>query len=158
MKNLLLIAGLFLLVQTACKDDIKELAPPASKVEGIKASWVLDKCILIDEQSLTRESNDITAFVSANGNAKSNITFTETNYTVDTAGLVYNVFESASGTWAFDNNSYPTKIILTPNNGNAFELPLGGPVRPTDAFLRIKKMVNCGTANAFSYNFSFIRK
>lgn len=157
MKKLLI--GIFTITAlAACKKEIKEIGTPANKVDGLKASWVLAKCVLIDEKSLTREANDITNFVSANGLAKPNIIFTESNYSVDTTNQVYNIFGVTNGSWTFDDDAYPTKIILTPAVGDIVELPLGGPTRPTDIYLKIKKVVLCTNEATFSYNFDFIRK
>lgn len=149
------IAALVLLAP-ACKKD-KTLDPAPSKVEGLSASWVLVKASQVDEVSLIKETADITDFYST-GTQMPNITF-NANFTFssDNTGVAKSHFGS-SGTWAFDNNDYPTKILLTYTGGGTDELPLGATIRTTDTRLKIKQTIYCGTDAAFSYLLEFERK
>ena len=46
----------FFISLMACKKEIKDIGAPASKVEGLQANWVLQRCSMVDELSLTKES------------------------------------------------------------------------------------------------------
>ena len=102
----LAIVGLMI---ASCKKDVKEIGAPASKMEGIKASWILTKAVQVDELSLTKESANVYSFFSSSSNLP-NIVFSDSTYTVDTVGLKLNFFGGVSGKWAFDNPLYPAKI------------------------------------------------
>ncbi len=160
MKKLILLSAIAAFMLNACKKEIKDLGAPSSKMEGIKANWVLSQAVQVDEKSLTRESSDITRYFVLGAKAP-NISFTESNYTVDTVGLSLNFFGGTTGKWAFDDPKYPSKITFTPDGGTAFSLPLNGPIRPTD-HLKFTKLINhvCkgDTALIMSYNLEFIRK
>ena len=144
----------------SCKKDVKEIGAPASKMEGIKASWILTKAVQVDELSLTKESANIYGFFSRSSNLP-NIMFSDSTYSVDTVGLKLNFFGGVSGKWAFDNPLYPAKISFQPDGGTPFTLKLGGPIRPQDN-LRITKeiMVSCKGEEelVMSYVMEFMRK
>lgn len=158
--NTWLMAGLMATAIFACKKETKEIGAPASKVEGIKASWTLSKCVHVDEVSLIKESANITTFFAESGKMP-NITFTDSTYAVDTAGLKINFFNSTDGTWAFDNVSFPSKVIFTPTVGDKFEFKLNGPIRPQDNLKFTKPIYqSCKGKNThvMSYNLEFVRK
>lgn len=145
---------------SACKKELKEIGNPASKVEGIQSSWVLKKSVQIDEVSLVKESANITSFF-ANGSTLPNITFGASTYSVDTVGLKINFFGTVSGTWAFDNNEFPSMIKFTPSDAAPFDLKLNGPIRPKDnlKFTRpIYTSCKGATTHVMSYNLEFVRK
>jgi hypothetical protein len=144
----------------ACKKELKDIGTPGSKVEGIQASWVLKKCVHVDEQSLTKEAANITRYFS-NGPKLPHITFNDTLYTVDTVGLGINFFNSTSGSWRFDNDNFPSKIFFTPIDAAPFEFKLNGPIRPQDNLKFTKQVSNsCKGAETLimSYNLEFLRK
>lgn len=157
MKQILtfFIAAMVLLAP-ACKKETT-LNPAPSKIEGLAASWVLVQASQVDELSLIKETADITDFY-ATGAAMPNITFNSNfTFTSDNTGVAKTHFGN-SGTWAFDNNDYPTKIILTYTGGGTDDLPLGATIRTTDKRLKIKQTINCGTDAVFSYLLEFERK
>lgn len=160
MKKTLYIAVAALLMVGACKKEMKELGAPASKVEGLLATWELNKAVQVDEQSLTKESANIFHYFSSSAKLP-NITFLDSTYTVDTAGLSFNFFGGPSGSWKFDDVDYPSKITFTPDGGASFDLKLNGPIRPQDN-LRLSKEVmhSCKGKSTWvmSYNVEFIRK
>lgn len=151
----LLALGVF-----ACKKDLKDIGTPGSKVEGIQASWEMSKCVHVDEVSLVKESANITGYFTK-GSKLPNISFKDSLYTVDTAGVVINFFNSTAGVWKFDNDNFPTKILFTPSDAMPFEFKLNGPIRPQDN-LKFTKQVftSCKGAqtHVMSYNLEFIRK
>ncbi len=159
IKLSVLLSLAVVLLIGACKKDIKEIGLPGSKVEGIKASWVLTKAVQVDELSLTKEAANIYGYFS-NSSKMPNITFTDSTYSVDTAGLELNFFVAPNGTWSFDDPEFPSTITFNPEGGSSFELKLNGPIRPQDN-LRLSKEVHksCkGKATwAMSYNLEFKR-
>jgi hypothetical protein len=160
MKNYIYILLVSTLLVGACKKETKEIGMPASKMEGIMADWQMSKAIQVDETSLTKESANIFAYFSKSMKLP-NIKFTATTYTVDTVGLGFNLFGGASGTWAFDDVLYPSKITFTPDGGEAFDLKLNGPIRPQDNLKLSKEIYNsCKGKDTWvmSYNVEFIRK
>ncbi len=160
MRNTTIALACTFLMLGACKKDVKEIGMVASKVEGVKANWELSKAVQVDEQSLTKESANITGFFNKAGKLP-NISFSDTTYTVDTAGLSFNFFGSASGTWKFDDQEFPSKITFTPNGGNAFDLKLNGPIRPQDNLRLSKEITHSCKGKAtwvMSYNLEFTRK
>jgi hypothetical protein len=111
----------------------------------------------VDEKSLTKESIDITDFYTQeNGSQAPNITFNTTNstYTSDTSGVVVKYF-GTSGTWHFDDNTYPSKILLTTSVGTTLVFPLGTNLQSANPTLLFKDSLFCGTASSMTYNLTF---
>lgn len=156
MKKIAYSILIFLAFQS-CKSELKEIGSPSNKVDGIKSSWVLSKCVQIDEKSLTKEYADVTRFFTS-GNKLPNITFSDSTYTVDTSGLSFNYFGGPSGKWQFDNNDYPTKVTFKPDGGSSFDILLNGPTRTSDPLLKFKKTISCSGSSIFTYNIEFTRK
>jgi hypothetical protein len=162
MKKIIVIISIFISL-AACKKELKELYPPSSKVDGIKASWELSSCSMIDELSLVKEATTMGDFFTVNpSNKKPNIKFDIVSgvrtYTVDTANVLINFFENPTGTWTFDNDEYPTEVVFTPTVGTVFSLPLGASIRTVDTYLKFKKPVYCSGELKFSYVLEFKRK
>lgn len=162
MKKITIIIAIFISF-IACKKELKELGPPSSKIDGIKATWELKSCSMIDELSLVKEATPMGDFFTNNPiNRKPNIKFEVISgvktYTVDTTNLMVNFFESPTGTWAFDNDEYPTEVQFIPTGGTLFSLPLGASIRTVDTFLKLKKPVFCSGELKFSYVLEFERK
>ena len=163
MNKCITMSLLALLVLGACKKELKEIGAPASKVEGISASWEMIQAIQIDEKSLTRESFNLTPYFIKQGKLP-NITFTADSFSVDTVGVSINFFGGTRGTWTFDNPSAPSSIQFLPNDAAAFTLNLGGPIRPGDN-LKISKLVQApckgdtdGPGSVMSFVLTFNRK
>lgn len=157
-KTIVFLCALFML--GACEKDVKEIGKIASKIEGIKANWELSKAVQVDEQSLTKESANITGFFTKGGKLP-NISFSDSTYSVDTDGLAFNFFGGASGTWKFDDPEFPSKITFTPTGGKSFDLKLNGPIRPQDNLRISKEITNSCKGKAtwvMSYNLEFTRK
>lgn len=162
MKKIIL-AGLVLIVfgTSACKKEYESIGLPSSKIDGVVSRWVLTSFVITDKVTIVEETMDMTEFFT-NGSALPNITFTisgtDTLYTCDTTGLPFNVFGTTAGKWRFDDINFPSKIILTPTDGNpVVEFNLLAPIRTVDNALKISKVVNCNGAAAFTYDFSFNR-
>ncbi|MFY8165561.1 MAG: DUF5004 domain-containing protein [Sediminibacterium sp.] len=152
---------------SACKkkyDDSKEVAPPVSSPEKIAAAlngtWKMTNALQVDEKSLVKESMNIADFLTSESGQVPNIIFntTDSSFTVDTTNLVLNLFELSSGKWSFDDNRYPSKIILKDLNGNpASEVIIGKNLLSPAPQINFVSSVNCEAEKAFSYSVSFFK-
>ncbi len=155
-------------VITGCKkpyDYDKEVAASVSTPEKIAGSingtWKMSSAIEIDEKSLVKESMDIADFLTSDAGTVPNITFNTTDYTftVDTNSLVQNFFKVVNGKWSFDDNRYPSKVILTDMDNNPlFDVVIGKNLLSPTPQLNFVDGVNCGTDKAISYSVSFIKQ
>jgi hypothetical protein len=146
---------------SACRKEYKEIGEAPSKIEGITAAWILSSCSVVDKGGFVEETMDITPFFSSTSRLP-NISFKmEGNvgrYTCDTSNIAFNFFGGTSGSWQFDNAEFPTKVTLTPDGSTqTIVLPLAATIRPTDAFLRIDKSIQCGGSEKGVYRLTFSR-
>ena len=146
----------------ACKPDLKgELGTPSDKVEGINGTWEIATFSQQDPNNPIREERDLSEFYVIPGETPTQLTFDKTNrtYTVQ-AGAGKNFFGDG-GSWGFDNDEYPTYLMLyTPTD--TIQTLLGSVVRPTDTQLRIQLENACVDAAGIKtvtsiYKFSFNR-
>ncbi len=145
----------------ACKKEYKEIGEIPSKIEGITATWVLNKCSSVDKASIVEESWDITSFFYTTQKLP-NITFVMEGsigtYSCDTSLVAYQFFGGTKGTWQFDNNEFPQSVILHPSGSTeTIVLPLAKTIRPTDTYLEVDKSVTCKGKETSVYRLSFIR-
>jgi hypothetical protein len=145
-------------------DYDKEITPkysPEKMASAINGKWELTKALHIDEKSITKESIDITDFYAQDGASLPNITFA-TNpqiFTVDTAGVVFNYFNGTSGTWAFDDDRYPSQISLTDNSGSTLGvIKIGSNLLGLTPTLTYVSEASCGGEKAMTYNIQFTKK
>ncbi|MBI1308065.1 MAG: DUF5004 domain-containing protein [Bacteroidetes bacterium] len=157
MKNLLMLLMLPVLIFTGCKKDRPVLDPPGSKLEGINSSWILVGVDQVDIASLQQKSLDVSeAFI---GDIAMQVQFNSSDFTYSvTNGSGPNYFGN-SGSWAFDDNEYPTQITLTTSTGDVKVCPLLHTIRPVDTYLQFSYARTCSNADApyVSYNFKFAR-
>lgn len=161
MNKIYILLAAIGLMATACRKEYKEIGEAPSKIEGISATWVLQSCSSIDKAAIVEESSDITSFFYTNTRMP-NITFVMEGsvgtYTCDTSNVAYQFFGGPKGTWEFDNNDYPSKVILHPTGSSqSITMPLVDPIRPTDPYLKMDKLVTCGGKTTSIYRLSFIR-
>jgi hypothetical protein len=163
MKKKVLIMGyvLALFMLSACRKEYKEIGDLPSKVDGLTASWVLSSCEVLDKGGIIEETIDVTPFFQTKSKLP-NVSFTMESgvgtYSCDTSNIAFQFFGGTAGKWRFDNEQYPTKIILIPNGGvESIVLPLGSTIRPTDTYLKLDKAVLCGGEEKSVYRLSFIR-
>jgi hypothetical protein len=161
MKLNIKISGIVLLLSVftlqACKNDRLELGEAYSKLEGIHSNWALADVEIIDVASIAQKRLNIgTAFIGATP-MQMDFNSEDFTYTV-TPGSGPNYF-GTGGSWAFDNNDYPTKITLTTNQGETLELPLAHTIRTIDPFLTFTYDRYCGNEEDpyISYEFKFTR-
>jgi hypothetical protein len=70
-----------------------------------------------------------------------------------------NIFESVNGKWRFDDNNFPTKIILMPTgSSNQIEFKLMAPIRVVDQKLILRKSIICKDKEVAAYDLEFIRR
>lgn len=155
-KWMFIFALTAIVASSGCKDK-DELDPPGSKLDGINSNWEMVDVVQIDIATLAqKELNVSNAFIGAKA-MKIQFNASDFTYTV-TPGSGPNYFGTA-GTWAFDDNEYPTKITLTTSANETKVLPLVRTIRPVDAFLHFSYQRKCANADKpyIAYEFKFIR-
>lgn len=170
MKNINVIGSTLMLIGLlvfGCKkpyDDSKEVASPITSpekiAEALNGTWKMTTALQIDEKSLVRESMDISDFLTAENGQVPNINFNtiDSTFSVDTTNLVLNLFVLSNGKWSFDDNRYPSKIILKDLNGiMASEVIIGKNLLSPNPQLNFASSFSCGAEKAMSYNVSFVK-
>lgn len=163
MKKIFIItAALFTAIAwQGCQEDDLEIGDPASSIEGLtKSPWRLTDAYLVDEGSPSRDEKSVAQFFTATQN-RLQLFFNDDGTFNVLPGEGLNPFPLA-GTWAFDLNEAPSKILLT-SDGVTTEAPLGAPVRPVDRELQINFIKRYCTVDgeekpALGYRFVFERQ
>lgn len=162
MKKYLLILGATLnLLVVSCRKEYKEIGEVPSKIDGITAQWVLNSCKLVDKAAIVEETVDITPFFNQ-ARKLPNVSFTMEGglgtYTCDTSDVAFSFFGGTKGTWSFDNNEFPKKLLIQPQGTTTqIAYPLVATIRPTDTYLQIDKSIFCNGVEKAVYRLSFIR-
>jgi Domain of unknown function (DUF5004) len=151
---------LILVVAGSCKKDvIPPIGEPASKLAGINATWRLTKVEQFDEKVAgDSKTFDITSFFTTG--AAPTIQFDSAAKTFQyNAGTAPN-FLGVSGLWRFDDDNYPTVILVKESTaGRERSWVLGGPTRPVDTQLKLRISRNACAADAsYAYLFTFTRQ
>lgn len=150
--TLLLLLGVGL---AACKPEDLILDPPGSKLDGINGTFTLSEVIQVDPFVIgSGNSLDITSVFTGGGTPSISFNSSALTYTfVPQNGPNY---LGNSGSWAFDNDDYPT--LITMNDGTAqYDLKLLHTIRPQDEFLEVQYERSCGTTVSVIYQFKFAR-
>jgi hypothetical protein len=163
MKKIFIITAVIFsaIVWQACQDDDLEIGTPASSIEGLtKSPWRLIDAYLVDEGSPARDEKSVAQFFTTTDNRLQLFFNTDGTFNV-LPGEGLNPFP-LSGTWAFDLEEAPSKILLT-SGGVTTEAPLGAPVRPVDQTLQINFIKRYCTVDgenkpALGYRFVFERQ
>ena len=139
---------------TGCKKEEYILDPAPSKLEGINGTFSLARVMQVDHLTFdVNNSLDVsTVFV---GSTPARISFDSDagTFTYQTGSSID--FIGAAGTWAFDNNDYPTKISMD-NGTDTYEVSLIRTIRPQDNLeFQLDRM--CGGQLIFSYQYYFER-
>ncbi len=148
---------------SACRPDLKgELGTPSDKVAGLSGTWKVSKFSQVDLNNPIQEERDLTEFYVVEGQDLLTLAFSSSDrtYTV-TPGAGRNFF-GTGGTWSFDNDQAPSKLILQ-NETEIIELPLGAMVREFDNELAIDVPRFCedgsgNRTNTVIYKFRFTRQ
>lgn len=171
MKSVYIII-LSLIISTAflscSNNDNPDFGEPFSKVEGISDEWELIEMFHsgIDATSTSNAiSNTIQLPDAYIGDVPATLNFT-TGFDYTGTANSSKVLFPTNGTWAFDDNDYPSKLFLT-SGGETLELQLLAPVRekvdPYLHFLYIRPFGDCTPSDAVSrgtvgYEYKFARK
>lgn len=153
-----LLCLFFIVAVTSCNKTTElPIGDPYSKVEGINGSFKLSKVTQVDERTtaLVNTLDISNAFI---GDTAMQMSFNSTNKTFSiTPGSTPNVFKVTSGTWRFDDDTYPTKLILT-SNGVDIDMPLSSTIRVTETKLGVKFTRLLRGKAATSYIFTLDRQ
>lgn len=126
--RLILFLAVAALLPACQKDNIPPLGTPYSQVQGINDNWKLTGIIQVDELTGgTFRQLDVSGLLLGSNPATAN--FNASDRTFSASANDSRIYLPASGTWAFDDDTYPTRLILTDGGGNVSELPLQRPVR-----------------------------
>lgn len=168
MKNLKttqksLIALLaFALLLPACKEKIEgEIGEPYDKVAGMNGTWELTNFIQKDLNNPIKEERDLSSFYIQDGITPLQLTFDSNDRSYDVALEVGKNYFGTGGTWGFDDDLYPSNVILF-DDTDTLQFDLGRMVRTFDNTLSIELPRGCdlGTADAVEtvvYKFEFTR-
>lgn len=129
---------------------------PSSKIEGINAEWMLVAAQLIDENTINRDSISLTDYY-LSGEAPM-ISFDSKTFEYAVTAHGKKNFFGIGGTWAFDDDEYPTKIILNDAELGTVEVMLTSTIREVDTRLRVNISRDCGGTNYATYFFEYVRK
>ncbi len=162
MKKILFAISGLILVLASCKPDLKgTLGEPSDKIAGMDGSWELATFIQQDPNNPIKEERDLSEFYVVPGETPYQLNFSKTDRTYSVAPGPGRNYFGMGGTWAFDNENYPTFLYLY-NVSDTLELKLGSVIRPTDNRLSIELENQCHSATGEStttaiYRFIFNR-
>jgi hypothetical protein len=129
----------------SCKPELKgSLGDPADKIEGMEGNWELSSFIQQDPNNPIKEERDLSEFYVIDGQTPYNLRFTTGKTYEVITGPGRNYF-GTGGTWAFDNDEFPTTLFLY-SPADTLELELGNVVRPTDNTLGMELTSYCEDA------------
>jgi hypothetical protein len=159
---LLLLLGLWM---SACKpDDIPPIGEPFSQIRGINGEWKLTAVSQVDElKSGSGNTLDLSELLV--GADPAVVKFNSSDFSFSVTPGTSKIYFPLGGTWAFNDNDFPTVINLTVNNEVA-ALQMFSPVREfVDNELRVKYIRPIGPcadldgkAGAVSYIYTFVRQ
>lgn len=143
------------LVMSACKPEKLVLDPAPSKLEGINGTFTLVKVVQVDENAAPGTTDELDVTAAYLGTTAPSITFNSSALTFTYNAGTSPDFIGASGTWAFDDVDFPTKVVM--NNGTQYDLGLLHTIRPQDEFLEVELVRSCGGSAALRYQYKFQR-
>ena len=118
MKNILIILSMFLFITGCQPDDIPGVGEPFNRKDQLVGTWKLKTLIQVEEDAKSKgfpefaTSLDITNIFAANPYTDFSLTLNADETFSTELGESY-VQMLSSGTWNFDNDKFPTAIILT---------------------------------------------
>ncbi len=145
-----------------CKPEVKgEQGEPFNKVKGIAGTWEISQFLQEDVNNPINEERDLSEFYLVENEDIIQLTFNESPRTYSyTAGAGRNYFGNG-GTWKFDNDEYPTYLILE-DPADTLTLDLGSIIRETDNEMSLELPRYCldgtgGSTKTMVYKFFFNR-
>jgi Domain of unknown function (DUF5004) len=157
MLSAILMLSLFI---ASCKPEY--VAPDivfGDPAAGIDGTWKLKSMTQTDllYKAVTKPTIDIANFWTKGGNTYT-CTFNKATRTYTTTGDVRSNYLGAAGTFGFDSEQYPSKVILTPTNGQPISLNLNKPIRAEyNNNLEVSQTRTVNGKVAHSYNYTFIK-
>lgn len=149
---LLIIAA----VSDGCRPKkFKDIGDASSKMEGIKANWIMAHAYVIDEAYVTPDKFEITDFYRT-GTTLPNLNISDNSFSSTVTGVVKNYFGTGNGTWKFDDNNFPTSVIFSYSNATKDTFLLASSIRATDNALKLKKQYYYMKAGKKTLGFSYI--
>lgn len=163
-KSALLLLCLGLCLSACQPDDIPPIGEPLSQVRGINGKWRLTNVVQVDELK-TGSGNRLDVSDVLLGAQPAVIEFNSNDFKFEVTPGSSKIYFPISGTWAFDDNDFPTVINLTVHNA-AYPLQMFSPVREfVDNTMRVKYIrpfcpgVSVdGKTGAVSYIYTFERQ
>jgi hypothetical protein len=150
------------MIFTGCKKKIEgELGTPTDKVRGLDGSWELIEFIQVDLNNPVKEERDLTEFYLQEGVEPFTINFTAEDQSYDVDIETGRNYFGESGTWSYDDNTYPSFIYLD-SGMESIEMQLGSMVDQYDNTLNIELKRDCiegeDITETVIYRFTFTRK
>lgn len=145
---------------SACKKR-PVLNAPASKTQGIAGTW---KLYLIEQVDVNNKLGNIrsdtvldvtSVYLGSKTPMQLSISASGT-YSLS-PGVADSYFKKTSGNWKFNNNDYPTMLIMDNATAEENRLFLLTPTRPQDPVLGIKASKVCSGRRTVSYNLFYKR-
>ncbi|MFN3951485.1 MAG: DUF5004 domain-containing protein [Thermaurantimonas sp.] len=135
-----------------------ELGPDPDLAFGIAGRWRAAELSIVDFKSPLGDELSVSDDLFSLG-APLEITFNRDNtYQVTTAGKIPHTF-GTSGTWAFDNPEFPTKMGIVNNNGESDTIFLRSMARDYDPIWKIQiQRMDCNEELYVGYNVTLIRQ
>lgn len=162
MKKILYSIILAATMLSSCKPDVKgELGDPADKIAGINGQWEVSAFVQQDPNNPIREERDLSEFYVVPGETPTKLTFNKEDRTYAVVPGPGKNYFGTGGTWAFDNEQFPTYLFLY-NDTDTIQTLLGSIVTERDNFLNIELENACTDAEGVEtvtavYRFTFSR-
>lgn len=166
IKHTLFASFLAVLVLAGCKPRTEgELGEPFDKIAGISGTWELTRFIQKDLNNPIQEERDLSQFYLKDGVTPLRIQFSADDRSYFVSVEAGRNYFGEGGTWGFDDDVYPSFLILTTLIDEVethLEFKLGRMVREFDPVLLIDLPRGCdlGTTEAVAtvvYRFEFNR-
>jgi hypothetical protein len=159
MKKLSFLGLLSILLIIGCKPQSNyTIGDPSSKLAGIAADWQISEVFIVDEVAINKDEADVSKYFTVDNDPFS-INFNSESFTYATTGIKGIKYFGNTGEWAFDDNDFPTEILVTPRDGTSpFTLSLLGPIREVDQELQVQYFKGCsGSDPTMSLKLTFNR-
>jgi len=165
MKNKIII-GIFAFALMfgfqGCRPEKKELGPKSSQLDGINGNWVLMKTDQVDvnvQLAFTESDTLLDVSEVLLNSTPMEISFDKNMSLFNIkAGNGAEMFKSDMGAWKFDNNDYPSYVILNEGTAQQMNVKLIRPVRLQDRYLILKINKFRGGKRTVCYHLWFERK
>lgn len=145
------------LALVACRPEpYEEIGEAYSVIKGIEGTWSLDQVEVEDRSFPQWETREFTDFYLDN---PVEITFdaNDNSYAIAASSLDGLPFTSLNGSYAFDDEEYPSNLYLISQAGDTNMVELGNMVREVDPLLLFQAMKTKCDAVYARYIYTFNR-